>query len=68
MIVYDAILDGYNTQKDAIDYAHGMVWNECEATEQTIRYRDHIETVNGVGVYYDFVADYYFFTDETEGE
>jgi hypothetical protein len=68
MLVFDAILDGYNTHEDAIDYAHGMVWSECEATEQDIRYKDHIETVDGVGVYYDFGADYYFFTDETEGE
>ena len=65
MLVYDAILGGYNTQEDAIDYARGMVWSECEATEQTIGYRDYIDTVDGVGVYYDFGADYYFFTDET---
>ena len=65
MLVYEAILDGYNTQQGAIDYARGMVWSECEATEQNIKYRDYIDTVNGVGVYYDFGADYYFFTDET---
>ncbi len=67
MLVYDAILDGYNTQKGAIDYARGMVWSECEATEQNIKYADHIDIVDGVGVYYDFGADYYFFTDESEG-
>tara|TARA_R110000796_G_scaffold37533_1_gene94719 strand:- start:473 stop:691 length:219 start_codon:yes stop_codon:yes gene_type:complete len=66
MLVYDAILGGYNTQEDAIDYARGMVWSECEATEQNIKYADHIDTVDGVGVYYDFGADYYFFTDESE--
>tara|TARA_R110001606_G_scaffold76808_1_gene177619 strand:- start:72 stop:278 length:207 start_codon:yes stop_codon:yes gene_type:complete len=68
MLVYDAILGGYNTQEDAIDYARGMVWSECEATEQNIKYKDYIDTINGVGVYYDFGADYYFFTDETRGE
>ena len=68
MLVYDAILDGYSTQKDAIDYARGMVWGECEASEQYIKYRDYIDTIDGVGVYYDFGADYYFFTDETGGE
>ena len=66
MLVYDATLEGYNTQQDAIDYAHGMVWSECEATEQNIKYRDYIDTIDGVGVYYDFGANYYFFTDETE--
>ena len=68
MLVYEAILDGYNTQQGAIDYARGMVWSECEATEQNIKYKDYIDTINGVGVYYDFGADYYFFTDETEGK
>lgn len=69
MLVFDPILDGCNyTQKDAIDYARGMVWSEYEATEQNIKYRDYIDTIDGVGVYYDFGADYYFFTDETEGE
>ena len=66
MLVYGAILDGYNTQQGAIDYARGMVWGECEATEQNIKYRDYIDTVDGIGVYYDFGADYYFFTDESE--
>ena len=68
MLVFHAILGGYHTQEDAIDYARGMVWSECEATEQNIKYRDYIDTVDGVGVYYDFGADYYFFTDETGGE
>ena len=69
MLVYDAILDGGNyTQKDAIDYARGIAWSEYEATQQNIKYRDYIDTIDGVGVYYDFGADYYFFTDETGGE
>jgi hypothetical protein len=66
MLVFEAILDGCNyTEADAIDYARGMVWGECEATEQNIKYADHIDKVVGVGVYYDFGADYYFFTDES---
>ena len=67
MLVYDVILDGSldYIHEDAVDYARGMVWGECEASEQDIRYKDHIETVGGVGVYYDFCGDYYFFTDET---
>ena len=65
MLVYDAILEGYETDQDAVDYARGMVWSECATREQNIGHKDHIETVDGVGVYYDYASDYYFFTDET---
>ena len=67
MLVYDAILNGSfgYIHEDAVEYARGMVWSECATSEQDIKYKDHIETVNGVGVYYDFGGDYYFFTDET---
>tara|TARA_B110000503_G_scaffold122730_1_gene187635 strand:+ start:93 stop:302 length:210 start_codon:yes stop_codon:yes gene_type:complete len=66
MLTFHAILEGsFNNDNDAKEYARCMVWSECEATEQNIKYRDYIDTVNGVGVYYDFGADYYFFTDET---
>ena len=45
-----------------------MVWGEVETSEQTIKYHNYIDTINGVGIYYDFGADYYFFTDESEVE
>jgi len=65
MNIYDAILDGGSyTEEDAIEYARGMVWSECETTEQNIGYKTYIDTVDEVGVYYHHVADYYFFTDE----
>ena len=65
MLVYNVILDGSDDyiHEDAAEYARGMVWSECEATEQYIRYKHHYKTV---GVYYDFKGDYYFFTDESE--
>jgi len=67
MLVYDVILDGSADyiHEDAVEYARGMVWDECATIEQDIKYKDHIATVNGIGVYYAFGADYYFFTDET---
>ena len=40
-----------------------MVWSEVETTEQDIKYADFIDTVDGVEVYYDYGADYYFFVD-----
>lgn len=63
---YEATLDGCNnTKEDAIDYARGMVWHELETQEDSIAYANYIDTIDGVGVYYDYGADYYFFTDET---
>ena len=63
---FDAILqDGDYSDNDAMDYANGMVWDECEVVEQSIGYARYVDTVNEVGVYYDYAADYYFFTDES---
>ena len=69
--VYHAILDGHeafnmnpdNCDQAAIDYANGLVWSEIECSDQSIEYHNYIDTVNGIDVYYDFGADYYFFTD-----
>ena len=64
MIIYDAILEGDEaTEANALDYARGMVWDEVEASEQEIKYSQFIDTVNGIDVYYDYGADYYFFAD-----
>ena len=66
MKTFNATIDGYNGEQFALDYARGMVWNEIETTEQPINNADHIETIDGVGVYYCYLADYYLFTDEIE--
>ena len=64
--IFDAILDN-TTEEHALDYARGMVWDEAEGRHTDWpRYRQRVDTVDGVGVYYDYGADYYFFTDETE--
>ena len=60
---YNHILEGVE-ESDAIECARQMVWSECEITEQTIAHAKHVETIDRVGVYYDYGADYYFFTDE----
>ena len=62
---FDAILQNDETESEALDYARGMVWSECECSEQSIANARYIDTIDGIGVYYDFGADYYFFTDET---
>jgi len=61
---YEAILQSDPTEQSAIDFAMGYDWSEDQAQWQEIGYADHIMTINGVGVYYDYAADYYFFTDE----
>ena len=65
---FDPILQNGESQADAIEYARGLDWSEQEATEQSIAYAEYIDTIDGIGVYYDYGADYYFFTDETEVE
>ena len=67
MQTFDAILEGWQVDNDevAIDYANGADWCNYEISEQDIKYKRYIDTVNGVGVWYDYGADYYFFTDET---
>lgn len=65
---YDVTLEGHQaeTEQDAIDYAAGMVWSEIETTEQEIAYGRYVDTVEGVEVYYDYGADYYFFCPADE--
>jgi len=64
MMVYDAILEGDEaTEANALEYAQGVVWDEVEVSEQEIKYSQFINTVNGIDVYYDYGADYYFFAD-----
>lgn len=62
---YDVILQGDNaTEEKAKELAQGLVWGEVETSEMNIKYHKYIKTINGVGIYYDYGADYYFFTDE----
>jgi len=61
---YDFILSGsLHTEKDAINFAMGFVWSEVDRCEQTNIHYNYIDTVNGIDVYYNFGADYYFFCD-----
>ena len=63
---FDVTLNGYEaeTEQDAVNWARGFVFDECEPSEQSIQYGRYIETVDGIEVYYDFGADYYFFCPE----
>ena len=65
-LTFEAILQNGETEQEALDYAAGMAWCEVECSEQTIGHARYIDTVEGVGVYYDYGADYYFFTEEQD--
>jgi hypothetical protein len=61
MLTYNAILQSGETEDEAIEYARGMVWSECDLTENNVTYSQYIDTVYDVEVYYNYAADYYFF-------
>lgn len=63
MKTFNVILEGY-TEEQAREYAMGLDWQEVETSEQDVKYKNYVDTVNSVGIWYDFSADYYFFTDE----
>ena len=48
--------------------SYSETFKENYLKRRAVRMQKQYVTVNGVGVYYDFGADYYFFTDEARGE
>ena len=69
MEVYDLIYESYELEQndcdeDALNYASGIVFSEIEShVEKPVDY-NHIGTVDGVDVYHQYGADYYFFSPE----
>ena len=64
MKTFDAILQGSEAnEENAIDYARGMDFSECEIEEYNTKDKTYIDTVNGIDIYYQYVADYYFFAE-----
>ena len=60
--VYSEILENA-TQQEAIEYARGVVWCELDTSSQSIAHGEYIATSNGIDIYYDYGADYFFFAD-----
>ena len=59
-------MNGYEaTTQDALERAMGMDWMEIPTEVGTTMGLEYIDTVNGVGVYYNPATDTYEFTDET---
>ena len=66
---YDHILQGSDaTEENAYGHARGLDWMEIETSEESYPDLNYIDTVNGVGIYYNYGADSYYFTDETNEE
>lgn len=62
MLVYSTILEGSEAiEENAIAFAQGFDFSEDETEEFNTINKRYIETVNEVAVYYEFIADYYFF-------
>ncbi len=76
MNIYDIILNGYECDLDtfetALDHAKdfaGILSQEIEIEEQEKpRFSRYEDTINGVEIWYDFGADYYFFAVAKEEE
>ena len=65
-LFYDHILQGSDaTEENAYAHARGLDWMEIETSEESYPHLNYIDTVNGVGIYYNYGADSYYFTDET---
>lgn len=66
MMLYDLILQGHEaTEENAINLALcGAALSESEVIDQDIAYLRHVDTVNGVCVWYDFGSDYYCFSPD----
>lgn len=74
MKVYDKKLEGYfgldigmsSPDEDAVQYSLATEWSEIKTTERNIKNKSKVAIINGVGVWYEFSEDYYFFTVETK--
>jgi len=66
MKLYDHILQGEEaTESNAYDHARGFDFMESDITEQPRpTHSKYIDNVNGVSIWYDYGADYYFFEDD----
>ena len=74
MVEYNAYAELFNSyaldqeqcDTEAVDYARGMVWSECDLEVQSIDCGRYVDTVDGVDIYYEYGADYYFFCPDED--
>ncbi|CAH6977368.1 hypothetical protein VCHA53O466_140018 [Vibrio chagasii] len=62
-----SVTQNFENDAEAIEWAKGFVFAECETEEAPLpRHSREVESFDGVTVHYDFGADYYFFTENEE--
>jgi hypothetical protein len=69
MTIYNtySVEGNFETEEEAISWACGFVFSECEKTEQEISHSRFVEGLtNGIKIYYCYGADHYFFCDRLE--
>lgn len=67
MITFSTILQGYEAELNfAYDFALSFDFSEDETEEFNYSYFDcqFIDCINGIQIYYNKVADYYFFSSD----
>lgn len=63
---FNYILQGSDaTEENAIQAAQDLDWSEIETSEGNYSYLNYVDTINGVGIYYNMGDDSYYFTDKT---
>lgn len=66
---YDASLQGHSyDHQQAMSWAQGFVFSECESTERRVIGAEHIGTVEGIEVYYHPITDMYLFCDDDDDQ
>lgn len=64
---FDFILQGSEaTEENAYSAARGLDWQEIETQEANYPFLNYVDTVDGVGIWYNYGSDDYYFTDESE--
>lgn len=62
---FDFIIQGYEaTEENAYSAARGLDWQEIEIHEANYPNLQYVGTLNGVGIWYNYGSDDYYFTDE----
>jgi len=68
-LFFDYILQGSDaTEENARNAAMGLDWGAVDTEMESYPNLDYIDTMNGVGIYYNWKADYYCFTDESQDQ
>jgi hypothetical protein len=66
MVTYSTILQGSEaTEENARNFAQGFDFSECETEEFNYNSSNYIDTVSGIDIYYNWKANYYFFSNKT---